>query len=208
MNGEIVFAGIICRQHVSKMEHYKNISLESLPGEAWAPITGFESYYLISSFGRLKSLERYVVFKDNWLRLKGEQIMRLSLNKGYATTCLRAKHKRKQKELHRLVAETFIPNPENKPSVNHKDGVKYNNHVDNLEWATWSEQSIHKYEALNYKNPNSKKIEMIDMLNNVIETFESVAAVNRKYGYNIGNIASYCRGLLKYPPHGYKWKYA
>lgn len=95
------------------------------------PIPEFNAFYLIGNQGSVKSL------------VTGK-ILRYSVShKGYALVCLHVKGKKKTASVHRLVALAFIPNPDNKPTVNHKDGDKLNNVCDNLEWATHTEQSYH-----------------------------------------------------------------
>lgn len=103
--------------------------------EIWIPIK-YCSDYQISNFGRVKSLKR-----------GGERLLRLSHTKdGYVKCGLTINGCACRFRVNRLVAEHFIPNPYNKPTVNHKDGNKDNNRVDNLEWATLSEQMKHAYE--------------------------------------------------------------
>lgn len=105
--------------------------------EQWKPIKNYEGMYEISNFGRVKSLKR----KSN----KKEFIRKLSTNvrKGYKCITLTKNSKRKTFTIHRLVALHFIPNPENKPQVNHKDGVKKNNYAWNFEWVTNAENRKH-----------------------------------------------------------------
>lgn len=102
--------------------------------EIWRPIS-FAEGYLISNYGRVKSL-----------RKEQERILKLSHTKdGYVKCGITIKGSSCRFRVNRLVAEAFIPNPENKPTVNHIDGNKYNNRADNLEWATKSEQMKHAY---------------------------------------------------------------
>lgn len=99
--------------------------------EIWKDIIGFESLYEVSNYGQIRNV-------------KTLRILKFHLEtKGYLGISLRKNNKSKRFAVHRLVAIAFIPNPENKPEVNHKDGDKQNNRVDNLEWATAKENTNH-----------------------------------------------------------------
>lgn len=117
----------------------------------WRDIKGYEGYYQVSSDGRVRSLDRYVPSKNDSIKLCRGVERVLALNEhGYLQTSLynhgmNNKKNGKHYMVHRLVAEAFIPNPENKPEVNHKDGDKLNNNVSNLEWVTKSENVRHAY---------------------------------------------------------------
>ena len=109
-----------------------------IPGEIWKPVVGYEGMYEVSNFGRLKGL---TYFKDRDIYLHP------SVNRyGYAMVMLTNKHDkskptRKGFSVHRLVAMAFIPNPENKPQIDHIDGNRLNNRVENLRWCTQTENS-------------------------------------------------------------------
>ena len=109
------------------------LTLEDLDGEIWRPIDYCADYH-ISTFGRIKS------FKNGKIR-----IMKPFLQGDYLYIDLCKFGVQKTFEIHILVAQTFIPNPENKPEVNHRDGCKFNCHVENLEWATHSENLRHAF---------------------------------------------------------------
>ena len=108
-------------------------TLDDLEGEIWRDIKGFERHYQISNYGRVKS------FKNGEVK-----ILKPHVDKdGYLQICLSVKGKHNICKVHRLVAETFIINPENKETVNHIDGCKMNNFVGNLEWSTRTENNQH-----------------------------------------------------------------
>lgn len=112
-------------------------TLDDLDGEQWADITGYDGLYQISTFGRVKS------FKTNQQR-----ILRPALNtENYLIVHLWKNNKVKFFTVHRLVAQAFIPNPDNKLQVNHIDGCKINACVGNLEWATNAENIRHAFDT-------------------------------------------------------------
>lgn len=108
--------------------------------EVFVPIMGFEGHYSVSNFGRVYSNKSGKMLKQFIASANCYYCVSLSLN-----------NIRKNYTIHRLVARHFIPNPDNKRTVNHIDGVKTNNLISNLEWATDSEQSIHSSHVLGHK---------------------------------------------------------
>lgn len=114
--------------------------------EEWKQIQRYNGIYYVSNLGRIKSIPHVVERKDGTSQKVGERIIRHHVSKtGYHQVELRIDKKSKYPLVHRLVAEAFLDNPENKPQVNHIDGDKGNNAVDNLEWVTCSENAIHAF---------------------------------------------------------------
>lgn len=114
---------------------YYPFTLDDLPGEQWKTVPDYEDYQG-SNFGRVKS------FKQGKARI----MKPVFVNEGYLQIMLCKDGKSKWIRVHQLVALCFIPNPEGKPQVNHRDGFKLNNHVSNLEWVTASENTKHAHD--------------------------------------------------------------
>lgn len=113
--------------------------------EEWKSIPGYEGLYEVSSYGRVKSLNRYVKVKSKSYRLqKGKMLSPIKNKYGYLQVFLCCNGKYKIISVHRLVAQAFIPNPDNLPIINHKDEDKTNNRVENLEWCNAKYNSNYK----------------------------------------------------------------
>lgn len=111
--------------------------------EIWKPVKGYENVYEVSNFGNVRSVDRYIEQKNNKCEkynhiYKGRLIKQYENNAGYMQVQLCYKYKSIPKRVHRLVAEAFIPNPNNFKCVNHIDGNKHNNNIENLEWCSYS----------------------------------------------------------------------
>jgi len=122
--------------------------MENLENEIWKPINGYEGKYEVSNTGRVKSLGRYIQKSRNGKPVQQWYdgfVMKniVDARWGYHRVYLCKDGKIKAYKLHRLVAGAFIDNPENKPCVNHKNGIKTDNRVDNLEWCSYQENARH-----------------------------------------------------------------
>lgn len=127
-----------------------------MKNEIWANIENSNGNYQVSSLGRVKSL-RFVGHDKKGRPRKGEYMLHIHLSKWmYPQVNIRI-GQRTRFNVHRLVAEAFISNPENKRCVNHKDGNKSNNSVDNLEWVTYTENQLHSKNVLGNKRFNPTK---------------------------------------------------
>lgn len=146
--------------------------------EFWKDIPGYENIYKINYLGDIKSLPRWV--KNNRATfLTKEKILKPIKSKiGYNVVFLTNNGLRKSKYIHRLIAEVFIPNPENKPQVNHIDGNKSNNSIDNLEWNTSKENVNHAIKiglTISLKGENTYHCKL---------TEQKVLAIRRLYRMN------------------------
>lgn len=176
--------------------------------EVWKDIKGFEGLYQISNKGRFKSLARPC--KGYGYKFAVDRIRKPTvLLNGYLEAQLHKDGKTTVKMLHRLVAEAFIPNPDNLPQVNHKDEDIQNNCVENLEWCTA------KYNA-NYGNrqkkcrESSKKyykpVNQYDLDGNFIKKWECIADASKALGIIDSQISRVCKHT-NITAGGYKWEY-
>lgn len=133
--------------------------------------------------------------------------------KGYLQIGLAKGGKRTTKKVHRLVAEMFIPNPNNLPQVNHIDGNKKNNNVENLEWCT-NKYNIEEAWKMGLakgkrgeKHPHSKSVNQYDLNGNFIKKWNCMIDIKNELGYLDSSISLCCRGKYK-KAYGYIWKYS
>lgn len=177
--------------------------------EVWKDVVGYEGYYQVSNLGRVKNV-------------KTQRILRQAKDKGnYCIVSLSKQCKHKTRTVHSLVAESFIrkTNKKQKLQVNHKDGNKSNNNVNNLEWITPSENLKHAYEN-GLKKINewqkefiskqgkklSKKTIQYDINGNFIKEWNCVRDIERQLKISNESISRCCTGKTK-TAGGYKWKY-
>lgn len=158
--------------------------------ELWKDIVGYEGLYQVSSFGRVKSIERHFIDTIGRNQVVKEKIKKHQVsNCGYLRIELFDKsHKAKKYGVHVLVAKAFIPNPENKPEVNHKDGIKSNCYDWNLEWVTPSENQIHAFNT-----GLQKRIKGEDNYNAKLTKVDVASIKNEYKGGKISQAALGCK---------------
>lgn len=206
------------------IEYYKNLSLENIREEidgvwveeVWRPINEWEERYMASNFGRIKSLSR-VVKKINGTKCMRESfIMKQDNVSGYLKIRLSIRGKCKRFSSHRLIAMAFIPNPENKPEVNHNRGITWDNRVSELEWSTKKDNVLHAFRVLKRIHPKKGKlgalskhsipVVQLTISGEFVSLFDGLSEVKRKLNIDHSFIAKVCRGKQK-TAHGYLWKY-
>lgn len=192
-----------------------------MKNEVWKDIEGYEGLYQISNLGRVKSLKRKVKGnKNQGERFQYERIMKQTIcSTGYYSVTLK-KDTIKTYKVHRLIAQAFIPNPNNYLIINHKDGNKLNNDIYNLEWCTYShnvkeaykmglcekqrENSRKRFKECNKKiNKYTKDGQYICTYNKMTDALFDLG-INEKNG--VSNISNCCKGIRK-SAFGYKWSY-
>lgn len=171
--------------------------------EIWKDIKDFEEIYQVSSAGRIKSLERIVkdYMHKNGMHRK-ERILAQGTNKfGYKKVCLSKDNKKYHKQVHRLVAEAFIPNPNNFPIINHKDENKTNNNVSNLEWCTYqynhAYNNLHLRIAAKTKKTNTELYGKKVVIAETGEVFESIRELCRTKNINRKNVSKKIKRVKK-----------
>lgn len=178
-----------------------------IKSEIWKDVIGYEGLYKVSNKGNVYSVAR----KDTIGRKCGGRTLRPRYHKhGYLHVVLHKNGIRKNKLVHRLVAEAFLPNPNNFLEVNHLDEIKDNNELSNLEWCDT------KYNV-NYGTRNkragknlSKKVKAVNVISGEVIRFKSTLEAGKK-GFSHGNVSMACRGVFKdrngHLYRGYEWRY-
>lgn len=167
-------------------------------GEIWKShpdISGIE----VSTLGRVRTLDRVVSSERGKQFVKGRVLKQFNNGRGYLRVHFRINGKQMNKFVHRLVTQTFIPNHNGLPMVNHKDGNRANNHIDNLEWCTASYNSKYREE---FGKALSNPVYAINLSTLEVLQFSSQHEASRTIGVSQGNISNVIKGRHKYT-HGY-----
>lgn len=215
---------------------YDILATGSGGSEIWKDIQGYEGLYQISNMGRVKSLER-----TRNMNLPGhkkpapvrERILKFGQSQGYQAVTLAKCGVNRKIRVHKLVALAFVPNPDRKPEINHKDGNKHNNIAENLEWVTPKENIRHAINtglitsfpsnkgrrhteetlrrmSQSHRWGTSKNHRIVDQYSKsgeYIRTWNGFAAIEKELGLCKQNIQKCCCGATK-SAYGYVWRYA
>lgn len=185
--------------------------------EKWKAIEGYEGAYEVSNFGNVRSVDRDIVYSNGRVvSYKGNTKKQTVDKYGYAYVGLYSNQKHKQGMTHRLVAKAFIPNIDNKPQVNHIDGNKTNNNVENLEWVTPHENYIHAVKnglsdskaSLNIANKVRlhKPFAQYTLDGEFIRKYNNYNEMEDITGFKRQCVAKCCHGTYK-TSHGYLWRF-
>ena len=178
--------------------------------EIWKDIKGYENLYQVSNLGNIKRLKRCDRKSNNYFSFedyKDEKKLKPIPHKNkYLFVCLSKDGKKKVYSIHRLVAETFIPNDNNYKCINHKDENRQNNNINNLEWCDYKYNS--NYGARNIKISNKLKVPIIqyDVYENLIKVWKSAVDAGRELGIASSHISSCCCGN-RLTAGGFIWKH-
>ena len=157
--------------------------------EEWKDIKDYEGLYQVSNWGRVKSL--------NYNGTRKPRLMTPSeTKKGYLVVHLRKNGESKTCRVHRLVAKTFIPNPNNLPQINHLDEDKTNNRVENLEWCTSKDNCNHGTRNERRIKTQSKPVLQLSLSGDFIREWSSIAECGRN-GFHQGLVCQCCNGKRK-----------
>ena len=196
----------------------------------WKSIKGYEGLYEVSDSGEVKSLKRKARVKGNSYRTVNERILKPSVSNGYKSVVLCKDLTYTKIGVHRLVAEAFIPNPNNYPIINHKDANPSNNNVDNIEWCTYKYNSNYhickirqsEYMLQRYKkNPEflqsvrdrldkfhaeiQRPVCQLTLNDELVKIWSSASEAGRS-GF-ISNNISCCSNGKRHTHRGYKWMF-
>jgi len=181
--------------------------------EVWKPIKGYEGIYEVSSLGRVRSLDRYVpahnqnaefdIFISGRImaqKLQNTDRLQVSLRK-----VIDGKQHRRTFYVHRLVAEAFVPNPLNKPTVNHINEDHHDNRAENLEWMTKAENNLYGTHVERAGKAERKPLEQLTIDGQHVANYDGLVTAAKETGFSMSTISLGCRtGKVS---KGFRWRY-
>lgn len=159
--------------------------------QIWKSVVDYEGLYEVSNRGNIRSLHK-----------KTKELSIANSKRGYRVVSLYKDGNATMKNVHQLVAQAFIPNPDNKPCINHKDFNRLNNYVENLEWCTYAENNLHSIE----EGKRGKTVIQLTRDGEFIEQFDSIKRAESHTGIASQNIGKVCKGEREFAGE-YKWEY-
>lgn len=166
--------------------------------EEWKDIEGYEGLYQVSSQGRIKSLDRNTT---------NGKIRKFQTSKsGYLSVTLSKNGVVKRQSVHRLVAEAFIPNPNNLPQINHKNEDKTNNSIENLEWCDSTYNNNYGKHSSNISKARRKWVIQKDLNNEIVGIYDSPITASKVTGISYSCITGVCNGA-HHTAGNYIWEY-
>lgn len=178
--------------------------------EIWKEIPDFKDYQA-SNLGNIRVLDKYVnsgIKNNKKVKRKGK-VLKQHNKLGYYEVCLTKNNKKYFLKVHRLIAKTFIPNPNDLPQVNHKDENSLNNCLNNLEWCTAKYNANYGLRNTNiHKNTRAThiKVDQYDLKGNLIKTYNSISEASKIRGVSFNTIRRYCSNITN--DKNYIWRYA
>jgi hypothetical protein len=174
--------------------------------EIWKDVPSFIGILQVSNFGQIKRLQRYKKAKNNSTVYMPEKILKQTVSSyGYYKICISVNNKRHDLLSHRLIAEAFVPNPDSKHQINHINGIKTDNSIENLEWVSLTENIKHAQatglSAVQPKgeaNKLSKKLYQYDIFGNLIKVWSGIRQACIELNINRSNMSRHLNGKIKF----------
>ena len=182
---------------------------------SWKDVVGYEENYKVNNYGEIVSKSRRIYNGKGYYLSKEKTIKQVLNHKGYPCVYLSKDGKDKYMQVHRIVAQAFIPNLLNKPQVNHKNGIKTHNRVENLEWCTNGENQKHAWSNGLQKvsgkagKPKKSVLQIDTNTNKVVAKYNSIAEASRAVGCKSSSLIGACcrKQYGRKTICGYKWEF-